>query len=131
MERRQVGSHGSWEDRYGYSRAVRVGERVWVSGTAGQHDDGSIPTDVVVQTRIALGRIERALGALGATLRDAVLVRTYLVDVADADAVGGALRERFSPARPAMTMLAVASLIQPELRVEVEVEAVIGATLSP
>ena len=127
MERRQVGTNGEWEERYGYSRAVRVGDRVWVSGTVGQHDDGSVPGDVVAQTRTALHRVERALAAVETALGDVVALRIYMTELADADAVGGALRERFSPARPAMTMVVVRSLLTPELHVEIEVEAVVGS----
>lgn len=126
--RRQVNSGGQWEERFGYSRAVRVDDRVWVSGTVGQHDDGTTPSEIVAQTRVALSTIERALAAVETQLGDVVAVRIYLTNRDHSDAIGGALRERFEPARPAMTMVCVPSLIGPEFLVEVEVEAIAGST---
>lgn len=127
MSRTRVSSGGPWEERVGYSRAVRVGDRVWTAGTTGTHPDGTIPEGAGAQTRHALDTIERALVDAGASIDDVVVTRTYVVDIDEWEAVAAALKERFGEVRPAMTMVEVSRLMAPEHRVEIEVEAVIGS----
>ena len=116
-----------WEERVGYSRAVRVDDRVWVSGTTGTREDGSVPEDAVSQARVALRIIERALEAAGASMAEVVVARVYVTDIERWEGVAAALRERLEDARPAMTMVQVERLILAEHRVEIEIEAVIGS----
>jgi enamine deaminase RidA (YjgF/YER057c/UK114 family) len=125
--RTRISSGSAWESRIGYSRAVRVGDHVWVSGTTGTQPDGTVPEGAVDQTRVALGVIERALQEAGASMGDVVAVRAYLVDITKWEAVGTALGEQFGEVRPALLMVQVAALISPEHRVEIEAEAVIGS----
>jgi enamine deaminase RidA (YjgF/YER057c/UK114 family) len=125
--RTRVGSGGPWEDRIGYSRAVRVGDRVWVSGTTGTHPDGAIPPAPDAQARLALATIARALDEAGASLADVVSARWFVIDLADWDLMVPVVREHFGAVRPAMTMVRVAGLIDPRHRIEIEVEAVIGS----
>lgn len=127
MPRQRISSGGPWEERVLYSRAVRVDDRVWVAGSTGTQPDGSIAPDAGAQARAALATIADALKAAGATLDDVVMARIYLVDVADFDAVAAVLREHLGPARPAMVAVGVAALIDPRMRVEIEVQAVIGS----
>ncbi len=125
-ERQRISSGGPWEDRIGYSRAVRVGDRVWVSGTTGTHPDGTIPEGTEAQARLALDTIEAALREAGATCDEAVRVRIFVTDISEWQVVGALLHERFSRAKPAMSMLEV-RLLDPAHRIEIEVEAVIGS----
>jgi enamine deaminase RidA (YjgF/YER057c/UK114 family) len=126
MERRRVSSGSPWEPVIGFSRAVRVGERVLVSGTAPVFADGSCPDDVAAQARRCIAIVLEALAEAGAGAADVVRTRTYLVDPADAEAVGRVHGEAFGEARPASTMVAVAALLDPRWKVEIEVEAVVG-----
>jgi enamine deaminase RidA (YjgF/YER057c/UK114 family) len=125
VDRQQISSGAAFEERVGYSRAVRVGPHVWVSGTAPiMPDDADPPPDAYEQARICLGIIERALAEAGASLADVVRTRIYVTAAADIDAVGRAHREAFATARPATTGL-VTALLDPRWRVEIEAEAVI------
>lgn len=123
--RRHVGSGAPWEAVYGYSRAVRVGPHVHVTGTVGIGPDGTAAgPDAASQARRALTIIEAALGALGSTLADVVRTRMYVVDIGrDGDAVGQVHGEVFGAVRPATTMVEVRALIRPDLLVEIEAEA--------
>ncbi len=125
--RQHIDAPGSWEERAGYARAVRVGDHVWASATSGAHPDGSVPDDVVAQTRVALRTVERALADVGARIADVVMLRVYLVDGADREAITAALHERVEAARPAATFVHVAALRVPEERVAIEAEAVAGS----
>lgn len=127
--RLRVSSGGPWEDRIGYSRAVRVGDRVWVSGTTGTRADGSVPEGVQAQTRLALDTIEAALREAGASCDEAVRVRIFVTDIEEWQVVGALLHGRFGRAKPAMTMVEVARLIDPAHRIEIEVEAVAGSAM--
>ena len=126
MERRRVSSGSPFEPRIGFSRAVRVGDRVLVAGTAPVRPDGDIDPDVGAQARRCLEIVDGALREAGASLADVVRTRVYLVDAADADAVAAVHGETFGEVRPAATMIVVAGLLDPRWRVEIEAEAVVG-----
>ena len=125
---RERHSSGSpYEQRYGFSRALRVGDRILVAGTAPIAEDGTpCEGDAYEQARRCFEIAMRALGSLGGTAADVVRTRMYLCDPADADAVGRAHAEAFRVARPTATMVVVAALLDPAWRVEIEVEAVLG-----
>lgn len=128
MTRTHVSSGSPFEAAIGFSRAVRVGERVLVSGTAPVEGDGSsTPGDAAAQAERCCAVIDRALRELGASAADVVRTRMYLTDAADADAVGGVHARWFGAARPASTMMVVATLLRPEWRVEIEAEAICAA----
>ncbi|NUR75022.1 MAG: RidA family protein [Thermoleophilia bacterium] len=126
MERRLISSGAAFEERVGYSRAVRVGDRVWVSGTAPiMPGDADPPTGAYEQARVCLQIIERALTEAGASLNDVVRTRIYVTDAASIDDVGRAHGEAFATARPATTGI-VTKLLDPRWLVEIEAEAVVG-----
>lgn len=129
MERSQVGSGAPWEAAFGYSRAVRVGNIIAVAGTTAADSDGRAiaPGDAYAQTRHILATIERSLRSLGAGLEDVVRTRMFVADMAQAEAIGRAHGEVFGAIRPAATMVQVAQLINPELLVEIEADAVLPA----
>jgi enamine deaminase RidA (YjgF/YER057c/UK114 family) len=122
-------SGGPWETEVGYSRAIRVGDRVLVSGTtAARGDDAPIPADAGEQAKLALETIAQALEQAGARPTDVVRTRMFVVDVAvNGDAVLAAHGELLRDVRPASSILGVAALIDPRLLVEIEVEAIVGA----
>jgi enamine deaminase RidA (YjgF/YER057c/UK114 family) len=126
VERRLVSSGGPWEARVGYSRAVAVGDRCWVSGTTDAGPDGrsAHPGDLEGQLRAAFAIIDGALREAGFRLADVVRTRLFVTDIASAltpvEAVHGDL---FRSIRPASTLVQVAGLIDPSLLVEIEVEA--------
>jgi enamine deaminase RidA (YjgF/YER057c/UK114 family) len=127
--RRRISSGGPWEAAVGYSRAVVAGDRILVSGTTDAGPDGRSrhPGDAGAQARAAFAVVARALAEAGATLDDVVRTRTYVVDPADIAAVTAVHGELFATARPAATLVIVAGLIDPTLRVEVEAEALLPA----
>jgi len=130
VERQCVGSGVSWEDSYGYSRAVRVGDRIYVSGTTATGPDGLVaPGDASGQARYALDKIEAAITSLGGTLADVVRTRIFIARVEDWEAVGAVHGERFGTIKPANTLVR-ADLIGDEYLVEIEAEAVIGSALA-
>ena len=126
MDRQLVSSGAAFEDRVGYSRAVRVGSQVWVSGTAPiMPGDADPPDDPYEQALVCIGIIERALAEAGATLDDVVRTRIYVTSAEHIDAVGRAHRAGLGAARPATTGI-VAELLDPRWLVEIEAEAVIA-----
>jgi enamine deaminase RidA (YjgF/YER057c/UK114 family) len=126
MDRQRISSGSALEERYAYSRAVRVGDHVWVAGTAPVlPDDTDPPQDPYEQARICIERIERALAEAGASAADVVRTRIYVTTADDIAAVGRAHAETFGPARPALTGV-VTQLLDPRWRVEIEAEAVIS-----
>ncbi len=127
MERSLISSGSDWEAIIGYSRAVRVGQHVSVSGTTASTPDGG-PVggdDVGAQAREALARIVAALAEAGATPADVVRTRMFVTDMARWEAVGRAHGEVFGEHRPASTIVEVAALISPDLLVEIEADAII------
>lgn len=129
-DRTKVGSGVSWEETYGYSRAVRVGDRICVSGTTATGPDGLVaPGDAAGQARYALDKIEKAIESLGGVLGDVVRTRIFVARVEDWKAVGAVHGERFGKIRPANTLVR-ADLIGEEYLVEIEAEAVVGSASS-
>jgi enamine deaminase RidA (YjgF/YER057c/UK114 family) len=127
MDTRQRISSGSpYEPTFGYSRAVRVGDRVLVAGTAPIWPDGSCDPDAEVQARRCLEIILEALRQAGVGAEHVVRTRTFITDVADGDAVGRAHGAVFRDIRPVSTMVVVAGLLDPRWKVEIEAEAIIG-----
>jgi enamine deaminase RidA (YjgF/YER057c/UK114 family) len=127
VTRERVSSGGPWEERIGYSRAIRAGDRIWVSGTTGTRNDGSVPSGAGAQTVLALDTIIAALEELGAGAEDVVVVRSYVVDIErDWEEVSAALGAHFADVRPAMAMVEVRRLMLSEHLIEIEVEAVVG-----
>jgi len=113
---------------YGYSRAVRVGDRVFVAGTAAYKDGAPFaPGDAAAQTRHILEVIEQALAEAGAALGDVTRYRVYVTDMSDYQDVGTELGRVFGAIRPAGTMVGTSALIDPALVVEIEVDAIIGS----
>jgi enamine deaminase RidA (YjgF/YER057c/UK114 family) len=125
MDRRRASSGSPFEAAIGFSRAVRAGDRIVVSGTAPVWPDGSVDPDPAVQMRRCVEIVAAALTELGATLADVVLTRTYLVDASYWEAAGAVHAEAFAEARPAATMVVVAGLLDPRWKLEIEVEAVL------
>ena len=125
-ERFHVESGSPFEATIGFSRAVRVGDRVVVSGTAPVWPDGSCPDGVAVQTRRCCQIIVDALAQAGAVPAQVVRTRMYITNPDDADAVGAVHAEVFGSARPAATMVVVAALLDPRWRVEIEAEALVA-----
>jgi enamine deaminase RidA (YjgF/YER057c/UK114 family) len=129
MERRTISSGTEWEPRVGYSRAVRVGERISVSGTTATDDAGGVVAvgDPYGQAKRAMENVVAAVEAAGGGVGDVVRTRLYVVDIDDWEAIGRAHADVFGDVRPATTMVEVSRLIEPELLVEVEAEAVVGS----
>jgi enamine deaminase RidA (YjgF/YER057c/UK114 family) len=124
--RQRVRSGSPYEERIAFSRALRVGDRVLVAGTAPVWPDGSVDPDPGVQARRCLEIIGAALADAGARLDDVVRTRMYLTDRAHAEAVSAVHAEAFTAAPPVATMVVVAGLVDPRWVVEIEAEAVVG-----
>lgn len=128
MTERQLISSGSpYEPKIGFSRAVKAGDTIYVSGTVAWGDDGKLagPGDMYVQAKQTIRNIEQALVQAGASLRDVVRTRIFVTDITRLDQVARAHGEAFGEIRPAATMVEVSRLADPEMLVEIEAVAVV------
>ena len=126
MQRRLIATGTPWEAIVGYSRAVRVGPFIYVTGTLAADDEGTMigVGDIGAQTAAAIEKIGRALNEAGGSLADVVRTRIYITDITQWQAVAEAHRTYFGATRPATTMVQVSALFTPEALVEIEADAV-------
>ena len=127
-ERKNISSGAPWESIVGYSRAVRIGNHIWVAGTTATDQAGGVVSagDAAGQTRYILERIAAAFKEAGATMSDVVRTRMFVVEISQWEAIGRAHGDFFGSVRPAATMVQVTRLIDPAHLIEIEVDAFVG-----
>jgi enamine deaminase RidA (YjgF/YER057c/UK114 family) len=127
-KRSNVSSGAKWENSIGYSRAVRVGDVIEVAGTTAMDEQGNVvgKGNLYEQTKYAIGKIEKALAAAGASLQDVVRTRMFVTDISKWEDIGKAHGEFFKDIKPAATMIEVKALINPELLIEIEATAIVS-----
>lgn len=127
MPRRRHHGVSPYESAYGFSRALRVGDTIYVAGTAPVPESGENLAEGAYDQMLRCGRIAQdAIESLGGSMADVVRTRMFIVDVGDADDIGRAHKELFGGSEPAATMVVISALLDPRWRVEIEVDAVIG-----
>jgi enamine deaminase RidA (YjgF/YER057c/UK114 family) len=126
MSRKNISTGSKWEPIIGYSRAVRVGNQVFVSGTTGTDANGQVAGDAYAQSKQALANIASALAQAGVSIENVVRTRIFMTDITQWEAAGKAHGEVFGSIRPATTMVQVAKLIDPAMLVEIEADAVVA-----
>ena len=128
-DRERKGSGAPWEERFGYSRTVRVGRRVWVAGTTAVDEDGKViaPGDAYGQAVAVFEKIARALEVYGGGLEHVVRTRMFATRIDDWEDIARAHGKFFADVRPVSTLVQVAALIEPEMLIEIEVDAVLDA----
>jgi enamine deaminase RidA (YjgF/YER057c/UK114 family) len=126
MARQNISTGSKWEPIIGYSRAVRVGSQIFVSGTTGTDASGKLAGDTYAQTKQALANIAAALAQAGASVENVVRTRLFMTDISQWEAAAKAHGEVFGSIRPATTMVQVAKLIDPAMLVELEADAVVA-----
>lgn len=124
-DRRRIAALSPFEEEIGFTRALRVGDRIIVSGTTANLPDGSVPPDAGDQADLIFAEIVRHIEELGGTALDVVRVRMFVTDIAYADTVSAAFSRAMKPARPTGTLVAISALYRPEWKVEIEAEAVV------
>lgn len=127
QNRKRISSGASWEDEVGYSRAIRVGNIIEVSGTVAVDDQNKVvgPGDAFAQTRFIIEKAEKAIEALGGKLSDVIRTRMFTTDISQWEQIGKAHGEFFAKIKPVTTMVEVKSLIRSEFLVEIEFTAVV------
>ncbi len=123
LKRENISTGSKWEPILGYSRAVKVGNMIFVAGTTGADAEGKFAADAGEQTRQALKNILAGLEKAGATAADVVRTRIFVTDISQWEAIGRAHGEVFGEIRPAMAMVEVSKLIDPAMQVEIEADA--------
>lgn len=126
MERKNLSTGSKWEPVIGYSRLVKVGAHIFVSGTTGSGADGKVTGDSYAQTKQAIKNIEAALNQIGAGLEHVVRTRIYCTDISQWESIGKAHGEFFGEIRPATAMVQVSQLISPEMLIEIEADAFVN-----
>ena len=129
-DRRRLPPQSPFEEEIGFTRALRVGDRILVSGTVAVAADGTVPDEAGAQADLCFAAIRRHVADLGGRDEDVVRVRMFVTDMADADAVSAAFSRALKPARPTATLVAVAALYRPEWKVEIEAEAIVATPVA-
>lgn len=125
--RQRIPPQGPFEEEIGFTRAIRAGNLIAVSGTVGVEADGSVTEACGAQADRCFALIRQHLEALGGRMGDVVRIRMFVTDMADADAASAAFSRALKPTRPAATLVAIAGLYDPRWKIEIEADAVIGS----